>query len=101
MYAVVKFLNTLNESVRLFDNEKEILSFQLFRFRRYRLFVQLNTLKEDYNLIDKSVKEELEKMWKKESSASNSDLFRKNSNILSFVEALQQIILNSVDVKGQ
>ncbi len=65
MYAVVKFLNTLNECIRLYEHEKEILSFQLFRFRRYRLLVQLDTLKEDYNLIDKSVKEELEKMWKK------------------------------------
>lgn len=65
MYAVVKLLNTLNECVKLYQNEKDILSFQLFRFRRYRLMVQLDTLKEDYNLIDKSVKEELEKMWKK------------------------------------
>ena len=59
MYAVVKFLNSLNECVRLYDHEKEILSYQLFRFRRFRLMVQLDTLKEDYNLIDKSVKEEL------------------------------------------
>jgi len=59
MYAFVKFLNTLNSCVRLFGQEKEVLSFELWRFRRYRLFVQLDTLKEDYNLIDKSVKEEL------------------------------------------
>lgn len=59
MYALVKFLNTLNSCVRLFDQEKEVLSFELWRFRRHRLFVQLDVLKEDYNLIDKSVKEEL------------------------------------------
>jgi hypothetical protein len=65
MYAVVKLLNTLNECIKLYNNEKEILSFPLFKFRRYRLWVQLDTLKEDYHLIDKSVKDELEKMWKK------------------------------------
>jgi len=59
MYALVKFLNTLNECVRLFDKEKEVLSYELWRFRRYRLFVQMDGLKEDYSLIDKSVKEEL------------------------------------------
>jgi hypothetical protein len=59
MYAFVKFLNTLNSCVGLFGQEKEVLSFELWRFRRYRLFVQLDVLKEDYNLIDKSVKEEL------------------------------------------
>lgn len=65
MYAIVKLLNTLNECIKLYNNEKEILSFPLFQFRRYRLWVQLDTLKEDYHLIDKSVKDELEKMWKK------------------------------------
>ncbi len=65
MYAVLKLLNRLNECIRLYNSEKDILSFALFKFRRYRLWVQLDTLKEDYNLIDKAVKDELEKMWKK------------------------------------
>lgn len=65
MYGLIKFLNTLNESTRLFEKEKELLTYDLFRFRRYRLYVQLDTLKEDYNLIDKTLKEELEKLWRK------------------------------------
>jgi len=63
--------------------------------------VQLDSLKEDYNLIDKSVKEELEKMWKKEISSTGSEFLRKQSSILGVVEAIQQAILNSVDTKGQ
>jgi hypothetical protein len=57
MYGLIKFLNTLNESTKLFEREKELLAYDLFRFRRYRLYVQLDTLKEDYNLIDKTLKE--------------------------------------------
>jgi hypothetical protein len=45
MYALTKFLNTINECVSLYEKEKEILSFQLFRYKRYRLMVQLDTLK--------------------------------------------------------
>ena len=98
LYGLVKFLNTLNGCISLFEKEKNVFSWNLFRFRRYRLFVQLDALKEDYNLMDKSVREELDKMWKKD--CQGLEFFKKYPTVFNAVESIQTIILNSIGTKN-
>ncbi len=47
-------------------------------------------------MIDKAVKEEVDKMWRKEASGGVGEVFRKLASVMAVVEYVQQAILLSV-----